>query len=463
MPEGVKGISSKVVAYHFCQADNAVTCSVPDFIHSIAAQLCQAPQLQSYRDLLMTEPQLQTLLSIKSCITDPSLSFTKGILEPLHTLRRIGKLSGEPIVLLIDGICEAEYHRPDNGDSLASFIAKHIFRIPTFMKIIVTVRTHLQEVTRTLPFHQISLDLKCRESLVCPVAKDLTDLVTFRCSNSPTIRNNITVQQDKVEGGSSIFKFSQHIVWLSNGSMLFLKLLLDLVERGHLIMKSGSFKVLPQSLNEVFLLLFNLRFPSVQSFKKVQSILNVCLAALTPMTASEIYYSINSGLLYKSLSWEEFLTHFKSLNFFLIKRLDESYMLFHPALREWLTGRFKNESTKFLCDTREGHACIALRLSRLEWPLDADKSLELGHHILKAHIYKNIGHNLPVSPRDLQALWIAQSSQDVSDALAYVRNLYNPNVKVSHPTLIEMKDVLHCLYSNYMNFYFIFRFRDFCY
>ena len=41
----LRSLASKVVAYHFCQADNAPTCLVPEFVHSIAAQLSQAPQL----------------------------------------------------------------------------------------------------------------------------------------------------------------------------------------------------------------------------------------------------------------------------------------------------------------------------------------------------------------------------------------------------------------------------------
>ena len=41
----LKDLASKIVAYHFCQADNAPTCLVPEFVHSIAAQLSQAPQL----------------------------------------------------------------------------------------------------------------------------------------------------------------------------------------------------------------------------------------------------------------------------------------------------------------------------------------------------------------------------------------------------------------------------------
>lgn len=37
---------------------------------------------------------------------------------------------------------------------------------------------------------------------------------------------------------------------------------------------------------------------------------------------------------------------------------------------------------------RNGHALLAFKLSRVNAPLGPDKTIELGHHILKAHIYK---------------------------------------------------------------------------
>ena len=43
-------------------------------------------------------------------------------------------------------------------------------------------------------------------------------------------------------------------------------------------------------------------------------------------------------------------------------------------------------STKFLCEPRAGHAALALRMSRDEAPLSPDRTVELGHHILKSHI-----------------------------------------------------------------------------
>ncbi|KAK4290338.1 hypothetical protein Pmani_036750 [Petrolisthes manimaculis] len=437
VPEGVKSLASRVVAYHFCQAENSATCLVPDFVHSIAAQLCQAPQLHAYRDLLISEPQTQSLLALPACVSDPSSALVKGVLEPLHTLRRLGKVGAEPMVIVVDGVCEAEYHRPDHAHTLASFLARHSVKLPPFLKLVVTVRSQLSDLTRLLPFHRISLDPDQRADPAADLStRDLVDYVGFRCTHSPTIRSNIAVTHGKLEGSSSQHRFTQHIVAQSRGSMLYVKLILDLVERGHLVMKSGSFKVLPQTLNEIFLLLFNLRFPSVRSFEKVQPILNVVLAALSPLTLPEIYHSVNSGLLFKFLSWDDFLNSFKILNSFLVKRLDDTYMLFHPALREWLARRTEGESAKFICDPRSGHANLALRMSRLEWPLDAEASLELGHHILKAHVYKNMARALPLSPRDLQALWLAQSSHNVSQALACTRNLYSPNTKVSRLLLL---------------------------
>lgn len=122
------------------------------------------------------------------------------------------------------------------------------------------------------------------------------------------------------------------------------------------------------------------------------------------------------------------------LSGFLVKRLDDTYMFFHPSFREWLIRRDDSESTKFLCDLRLGHAAIAFRLSRLEAPLDGDRVLELGHHVLKAHVYRGVTSSWP--SRDLQAWWMTSSTECMSSALCTLRNIYSPNVKVSRLLLL---------------------------
>ena len=56
--------------------------------------------------------------------------------------------------------------------------------------------------------------------------------------------------------------------------------------------------------------------------------------------------------------------------------------------------------------------------------------MELGHHVLKAHIYKNIGKQLGYSSRDMQSYWMALSAESLSAALVGQHNLFSPNVKV---------------------------------
>lgn len=434
--ERIKQLAGSVVAYHFCQADNNNTCLVPDFIHSLAAQLCQAPQLAAYRDHLLNEPHLQGALSLKECITNPDLAFNRGIIEPLATLKRSGKIDGRNCVILIDALCEAEYHRPDHGDTITCFLAKHTPSLPAWLKVVCTVRTQLQDITKQLPYTRVSLDLHVGSSE--NLQKDMLDYINFRLHNSPSIQSNVTASTSgklQESGNVSQHKFAQHLLNLSQGSFLFAKLTLDLLERGHLVAKSSGYKVLPVTLAQIYSLHFNLRFPTVRSFEKVTHILSVCLSALYPLTLLEIYYSINALLIDKFLAWTDFLQRFKLLSGFLVKRLDNTYMFFHPSFREWLIRRDESESSRFLCDLRSGHTGIAFRLARVQALLDAEKTLELGHHVLKAHVYRNV--SLPsISSRDLQAYWIAESSENVSAAVCHLRNVYSPNVKVSRLLLL---------------------------
>ena len=154
--ENLSLLSKHIVAYHFCQADNAPTCLLPEFVHSISAQMSQAPQLSPYFQLLQSDQTIQARLSLASCNASPSQSLVTGILEPLNTLSSTGKIPASMCIILVDGLCEAEQHRPDYGDTLASFIARHLQLFPSWLKIVCTVRSSMLHISRVMPFHQIS-------------------------------------------------------------------------------------------------------------------------------------------------------------------------------------------------------------------------------------------------------------------------------------------------------------------
>lgn len=113
-------------------------------------------------------------------------------------------------------------------------------------------------------------------------------------------------------------------------------------------------------------------------------------------------------------------------------RGNETVMFSHSTLRDWLVGRRTCDSTKFVVDPRDGHAAIAIDLSRRQAPLGPEKTLRLGHHLLKANMFRR-GHSGPdgLSVKDLQASWISVASASPSQALACPANLYSPNIKVS--------------------------------
>ncbi|XP_067843522.1 protein TANC1 isoform X2 [Heptranchias perlo] len=424
--EALKRLATQVVAYHYCQADNTYTCLVPEFVHSVAALLCRAPQLAAFRDLLLKESHLQSMLSLRSCVQDPMVAFKRGILEPLANLIKEKKIPADDYIILVDGLNEAEFHKPDYGDTIASFITKIISKFPSWLKLIVTVRTNLQEITSLLPFFKISLDDFPENE---DINRDLNAYIHHRINSSHGILSNISLsgKTDTI----TVSKVSNHLIMRSQGSYLYLKLTLDLFEKGHLVIKSASYKVVPVSLSELYLLQCNMKFLTYTAFEKALPVLNVALASLHPLTDEQIFQAINAGSVKGELEWEDFQQRMEGLSCFLIKRRDKTRMFCHPSFREWLVWRADGENTDFLCDSRSGHALMAFMFSRQEGKLNRQQTVEFGHHILKAHIFKGLSKKTGISSSVLQALWIGYSSDGLSAALTSLRNLYTPNVKVS--------------------------------
>lgn len=115
------------------------------------------------------------------------------------------------------------------------------------------------------------------------------------------------------------------------------------------------------------------------------------------------------------------------------------------------------------CLCRNGHTLLAFWFSRLQNKLNRQQTIELGHHILKAHIFKvsrymssalsiqthaptqlclslsvmniysvfkGLSKKVGVSSSILQGLWVSYSTEGLSAALSSLRNLYTPNIKV---------------------------------
>jgi hypothetical protein len=111
---------------------------------------------------------------------------------------------------------------------------------------VVTVRSQLAECTKQLPYARICLDRNANDATGVNVGKDLSDYIGYRLAQSPSIQVNVTaVLNGKAESSCSATqtRFATHLLALANGSFLFAKLTLDLLESGHLVAKSASYKV----------------------------------------------------------------------------------------------------------------------------------------------------------------------------------------------------------------------------
>ena len=108
----VPKFSPKKIEYSFFNLYLFSFSSVPEFVHSIAAQMSQSPAMKSYYQLVMSDNRIRSRLAIPSCTSDPDGSFVQGILDPLKTLQGQGSLGSNQCIILVDGLEESEEHRP---------------------------------------------------------------------------------------------------------------------------------------------------------------------------------------------------------------------------------------------------------------------------------------------------------------------------------------------------------------
>ncbi|XP_039266848.2 protein TANC2-like isoform X1 [Styela clava] len=435
--EAQKRLSSQVVAFHYCQADNNTTCYVPEFLHSVAAQLVHAPQLTAYRELLLEEPNLQNLLSLRNCIQNPGHALVKAVLEPLAALRQARKLPRINLIILLDGLGEAEQHRPDHGYSIFTFLHRYLPDFPDFLKLVVTCRTQDKAVMEKVPLFELSIDL---ESNKTDVTRDLQSYICHRMAQSKYL-SNLTLM-GKPDAATTQKLLTTHLLSKCDGNMLYLRLTLDLIESGKLVPKSSGFKVIPVNVSEVFLLMCNLKFTNASSFVRVRDIMAIAIASLYPLKDEQIYQTLAAGYVANELSPEDFRHLIESVSTFLpLRYYDNRRSFIHSCFREWLIQHGNAEdnqmatyssSKKFSVDPKRGHSLLATLLSRQPPArLNEHATLELAHHLLKARMFRGQSKTTGMNSNDLHAIWMAQCSGHLNESLATVRNLFFPNIKVS--------------------------------
>ena len=155
-------LRKRLLAYHFCQANDSDSTSVAEFITRLVVQLCDSPLIQGYRETLALDKSRRAL---ESASRDPDLSFREAVLTPLLGINKPKHV----YFLLVDSIDESNYVSPTTchkqstkADKTASTIyqllANNSDLFPSWLIPVYTARKMCKSSGYTSTFRRICLD-----------------------------------------------------------------------------------------------------------------------------------------------------------------------------------------------------------------------------------------------------------------------------------------------------------------
>jgi ankyrin repeat protein len=332
-----------------------------------------------------------------SSLNDLSNLLKICILDPIESLHNNSTSSSSPkfnyFYVVIDGL--------DYSDNISRFLLNSIEKnlFPKWFKFLITVRDDKKITFKSNFCSIIKLDSQSNSNSF-NITKDLNDYVTNRIQKSLDIQKNIlclTLSNDNITPATTTSqttngnfatlnkfdlnfhnKFVQHIVKLSSSNYLYLKLLLDLIERGNLIIKSSNFNAIPKDFTNLLRLYFNLKFKTSVSYDRLASLLfSVLLTTNKLLKLKELYMlmrpvwrhhvSLNELTEQVNLNLNEFIAPFQLFNPKEPQKLiTKPYYIFkHSAIRDWWIDLHKNHADKSH-NLKLARVLLGLRVFKLE-------------------------------------------------------------------------------------------------
>ncbi|CEF65382.1 Ankyrin repeat and Tetratricopeptide-like helical domain and Ankyrin repeat-containing domain and P-loop containing nucleoside triphosphate hydrolase domain-containing protein [Strongyloides ratti] len=426
--EWLRQISNRVVAYHNCRLYSASSCAIPEFICNLVAQFVQCSKFYPLTEFLSKPENSNYLTAVSNpmecCKYDPVELFKKAIGEILCNMHDLTK--DEPsncCIILIDSLDEADFHRLEDGESISWFLSQIRSSIPSWLRFILTSSN--QDVIHALNIRSVHID-----------DSEMDERILRDCRL--LIENSLSSYSDceEYEG------FVDKVLHFSQGNMLFIHMIIDLVDR-ELIKVSSH---VPNDISQLYLIYFKNIFKSEETFEAVSPILAVIIASLRPLKFNELLQILNSRNEEPYMT-EDNLTALLSLMIPLLSRLQNgSVIISHQTFREWII-KCANQAN-YIVDVRQGHILHAMSYVRNYDKLSIDQIFELAHHLLKANPYKymknGIGDDLPKG-KDCQLVWLQMAGQSlIKTSLLYHKNIIYPNSKVSRLLLLAGADANVC-------------------
>jgi hypothetical protein len=293
----------RILAYHFCNAQNKDTVKPERFVRSIAAIL--SGTLPAYRERLRTS----NLITALKRENDPMTMLWQGVLQPLHDMSADGVG-----YIIVDALDEAAGGAADT--SIPELLSRTLDRFPSWLKLVVTTRRD-DRITGFTSAERCIVTASTAEQ-----RKDLHQYVVRRLPEA---------MHGQLAVGAASSKVIDALVERSSGNFQYANLVLNELASGQL--QSDQVGALPASLAALYEHRALARFPRGTDFEPSRMVLGVLLAARQALTRDQLSAMTRLDRSTTLLQVLDQLSSFVTWDDFGNERF---YRVAHKSIADWL-------------------------------------------------------------------------------------------------------------------------------
>ena len=301
----------RMLAYHFCRADQTMTVQPAEFVRSLAAMI--GGRIEAYGAELNGD-DLRLRLVSDACAADPLTALMGCIVNPLAALPPLGTR-----YIVVDALDEAL--APPGGARtlpIPQLLARALVDFPPWLRLVVTMRRH--ERLSALFQHAAHIGLHDGDS------RQRQDVAAFLAKHFEAGRPSGEAASDADHAAMRAIEAS------SAGNFLYARQVAEAVDRGEIAVE--DIHQLPSGLAALFSRIFQARFADARAYEAPERILGAILAAKEPLTAAQIAAASGLSLRQQALPVLEQLTGYVVAS--LSASGETVHSVFHKSLADWL-------------------------------------------------------------------------------------------------------------------------------
>jgi WD40 repeat protein len=321
----------QVIAYHICRADDPDTLRPSAFVMSLAGMI--ASRIPAFAELL-DAPQYQELFNPQTVPERSPHVFEHGLIAALHQL----PAPAEGIrFILIDALDEA-LTLGDGQMDIVTMLATRLGRLPPWLRIVGTTRREPEVLSRLSGLRAATINAQREDNL-----NDIDQFISARISSPNLAERLIACRIPK-----SIVQ--EQLRAKAEGNFLYVSQALRDIECDNY--SFDRLDQLPHGIQGVYLSFFERAFPNDKSYAQPRSVLEVLLAAQSPLLPAQIASATGLNAEY------EVNAVLRNLSVFL-SASEAGLRVYHKSLSDWLTVESGLIGHRFSVSKVTGHALIA--------------------------------------------------------------------------------------------------------